>query len=151
MFAYYSSPENARSKIDGNNCSKRRLLSVCGRFGFMVVLPNRRKAIWLAPKRFAWPFPVCRGDSRICGECGGRGRGFGLGRIRAASNQSSRFCGHWKPVRGRCSSGVVSPGIFTAPSPSHSGIEMGSAAASAAVRCAVAPNPDAPTVYMKRC
>ena len=64
--------------------------------------PNRRKAISPVPKRFASPFPACPADSRICGGCGGRGRGFAPGRLRAASSQSSRSCGRGKPVRARC-------------------------------------------------
>ena len=53
-----------------------------------IKLPNRHTAIWPAPKPFGQPFPACRAGSRICGECGGRGRGFGLGRFRAMSSQS---------------------------------------------------------------
>ena len=56
--------------------------------------PNRRREVLPAPKRFAWLFPVCPGDNRICGGCGGRGREFALGLIRGASSQLSRSCEH---------------------------------------------------------
>src|SRR5664280_1683245 len=52
--------------------------------------PIPRRATPPVPKPFAWLFPACRADSRICGECGGRGRGFARGRFPEVSSQSSR-------------------------------------------------------------